>query len=227
VLASVEEGGMIRSAMLGRWLAVLLLAAPAFVATAAEPVEGRDYTVITPAQPVVDSRKVVVTEFFSYACPHCFGFAPALKLWESSKPSDVVLERVSVSLGRQAWVLPAATYYTLRGFGKERELDEALFKAIHVDRVNLFALEPAADWVAAHGVDRARFLATLASFATEAFVKRGDDLSAAVKLRGIPTLVIDGKYMVMINDSGDLVAQMAVVDSLIARVRRERGLPSP
>lgn len=218
---------MVRGAPLERWLAVaLLLVAPLF-AMAAEPVEGRDYTVISPAQPVVDPEKVVVTEFFSYACPHCFGFAPALKLWESSKPSDVVLERVAVSLGRQAWVLPAAIYYTLRGFGKDKELDDALFKAIHVDRVNLFAVEPAADWVAAHGVDRAKFLATLTSFATQAFVTRGDTLSSAVQLRGIPTLVIDGKYMVMINDAGDLVAQMAVVDSLIARVRRERGLPAP
>ena len=72
-----------------------------------------------------------------------------------------------------------------------------------------------------------RFFATLTSFGTEAFIQRGDNLSAAVQLRGIPALVIDGKYMVMINDSGDLVAQMAVVDSLIARVRRERALPSP
>jgi protein dithiol oxidoreductase (disulfide-forming) len=218
---------MIRSAVLGRWLAVLLLTAPVFAASAADPVEGRDYTVIAPTLPVADPQKVVVTEFFSYACPHCFGFAPALKLWEGSKPSDVVLDRVAVSLGRQAWVLPAAIYYTLRGLGKDKELDEALFKAIHVDRVNLFAVEPAVDWVAAQGVDRARFFATLTSFGTEAFIQRGDNLSAAVQLRGIPALVIDGKYMVMINDSGDLVAQMAVVDSLIARVRRERALPSP
>src|SRR5690606_5153200 len=116
---------------------------------------------------------------------------------------------------------------TLRGMGKDKDLDEAIFDAIHVDRTNLFALGPMTDWIEAHGVDRAKFLATLQSFATQSFVTRGDELSRAVQLRGVPTLLIDGKYMVMINDGGDLVAQMAVVDSLIARVRRERGLPAP
>jgi thiol:disulfide interchange protein DsbA len=201
-----------------------LLAAAPFAAAAAEPIEGRDYFMISPAQPVADPARVVVTEFFSYACPHCFGFAPTLKLWEGSKPADVVLERVAVSLGHQEWVLPAAIYYTLRSLGKDKELDEAVFNAIHKERTNLFAVAPAADWAAAHGVDRTKFLQTLNSFGTQSFVSRADERSRAVQLRGVPTLVVDGKYMVLINDGGDLVAQMANVDALIERVRRERGL---
>lgn len=217
----------IRRATLKLGLGFALLVSLPAVVSAADPVEGRDYTMITPAQPVVDPNKVVVTEFFSYACPHCAGFAPTLRLWEASNPADVVLDRVSVSLGREAWVLPAALYYTLRSVGKEKELDAAVFDAIHVDRRNLFAIGPLGDWVASQGLDRAKFLATLQAAVTQSFVTRGDALSQAVQLRGVPTLVVDGKYMVIINDSGDLVAQMATVDALIARARRERGLPAP
>lgn len=55
--------------------ALALLAAIAFpgaVAEAAEPVEGRDYQRINPAVPTSDPARIVVTQFFSYQCPHCY-----------------------------------------------------------------------------------------------------------------------------------------------------------
>jgi thiol:disulfide interchange protein DsbA len=210
-----------------RGIAIGLLVVAAAFPAAAEPVEGQDYFLVSPALPPADPARVVVTEYFSYACPHCFGFAPALKRWEASKPADVVLERVAVTIGNDNWILPAALYYTLRSLGKDKELDDAVFNAIHRERTNLFAVAPAADWAAARGLDRTKFLQTLNSFATQSFVARADDRGLLVRLRGVPTLVVDGKYMVLINDGGDLVAQMANVDALVERVRRERGLPSP
>ena len=39
---------------------------------AAEPVEGKDYFKVEPPLPPADPAKVVVTEFFSYQCPHCY-----------------------------------------------------------------------------------------------------------------------------------------------------------
>ncbi len=40
----------------------------------AQPEAGRDYVAVTPAQPTSDPTRIVVTEFFSYACPHCASF---------------------------------------------------------------------------------------------------------------------------------------------------------
>ena len=44
----------------------------------AQPVEGVDYIAVSPPQPTNDPSRIVVTEFFSYQCPHCFAFFPAL-----------------------------------------------------------------------------------------------------------------------------------------------------
>jgi protein dithiol oxidoreductase (disulfide-forming) len=193
---------------------------------AAELQEGRDYTLVMPAQPTPDATKIVVLDFFSYACPHCFVFAPALKSWESKKAADVVVERVAVSVGRQPWVAPAQLFYTLRSLGKDRDLDGAVFDALHVEHVDLTNSAAAISWAAAHGLDRTVFAATFDSFSVRSFVARGDQLAGAVQLRGVPSMVVDGQYMVAIDSGGDLQAQLAVVDALIAKARAER-LPAP
>ena len=196
-------------------------------AFAADPIEGKDYLLVQPPLPVADPTKLVVSDFFSYACPHCFALSPDLRTWESKLPKDVVLDRVAVTFGRPPWGLLAQMYYTLRSFGKEHQLDRAVFEALHVEGAPLTSAERIADWAAAHGIDREKFLSTFSSFTTRSFAVTAEQLTARVKLHGVPTLVIDGKYLVQIADNGDFAPQFAVVDALIAKARLERSLAAP
>jgi thiol:disulfide interchange protein DsbA len=210
-----------------RAAAAIVLGAILATAAAVEPQEGRDYTRVVPALPSSDAGKVVVTEFFSYACPHCFSFAPALKSWEAGLPDDVALERTAVSVGRQPWVLPAQLFYTLRSLGKAEALDAEVFDALHVTHASLANASQAADWAASHGVDRAAFAAAFDSFSVKSFAARGEQLARAARLPSVPTLVIDGKYLVAIADDGDFASQLAIVDALIAKARADKGLAAP
>jgi thiol:disulfide interchange protein DsbA len=206
---------------------VALLACSGTNVFAADPVEGKDYQLVQPPLPVADPAKVVVTDFFSYACPHCFAFSPDLRSWESKLPQDVVLERVAVTFGRQPWALLAQLYYTLRSFGKDHELDRAVFEALHREGAPLSSPERIADWAASHGVDREKFLSTFNSVTIRSFAAAAEQLTARVKLRGVPSLVVDGKYLVSIADNGEFAPQLAVVDALIAKARSERSLAAP
>jgi protein dithiol oxidoreductase (disulfide-forming) len=203
--------------------ALLCLSLCGLPAAAVEPQEGRDYTLVVPALAQPDSGKIVVTEFFSYACPHCAAFAPALQDWEATLPGDVALDRVAVALGRQPWVLPAQLFYALRAIDKSKQLDAAVFRAIHVDRVDFSTTRQVADWAAAQGVERAGFEAALAAFSVKSFVARGDQLATTARIPSVPTLVIDGRYLVDIESTGDLAGQLAIVDALIAKARAERA----
>jgi thiol:disulfide interchange protein DsbA len=205
----------------------LALCACARLTFAADPAEGRDYTLVQPPLPVADPAKIVVTDFFSYACPHCFAFSPDLRSWESKLPSDVVLDRAAVTFGRPSWGLLAQLYYTLRSFGKEKQLDRAVFEALHVQGANLTSADRIADWAATHGMDRTKFLDTFGSFAVRSFAINAEQLTNRVRLRGVPSLVVDGKYLVAIADNGDFKPQLAIVDALIAKARAERGLAPP
>jgi thiol:disulfide interchange protein DsbA len=203
--------------------AVACLALELAPASAAEPVEGRDYELVVPALPRPDPAKVVVMEFFSYACPHCAAFAPTLRSWEAKQPDDVMLDRVAVAVGRQPWVLPAQLFYALRAVDKHEELEAAVFDAIHVERVDFATARQTVDWVAARGVDRAGFEAALGAFSVRSFVARGDQLARSAQVPGVPTLVIDGRYRVEIDSERDLNGQLSVVDALIAKARADRA----
>lgn len=204
-----------------------LLIAAAFVCFAAavsgqELQAGRDYTEVVPHQPTTDPKRVVVTEFFSYACPHCFAFNPSLTIWANKLPKDVLFERVAVVFGRQPWLKPAQVFYALQSIGKAEEVSPAVFGALHVERVDWQTDAQIIDWVAAHGVNREQFAAAFNSFSMRSFVARGDQLATAHKVRGVPTLVVDGKYAFPVADSGDFGAQLAIVDRLIAKARAEK-----
>ena len=204
------------------FLAGAVLACAAASAMAAEPQAGSDYVLLQPPQPTNDKTRVVVTEFFSYQCPHCYAFSPALTRWAAKLPDDVLFERVSIAFGRDAWAKSAQLFYALQAMGKIDALDAGIFNAIHAEHKPFVAEAEITDWVAAHGVDRAAFSATFNSFSVNTFFARSEQLVRAHKVPSVPTLVIDGKYLVAIEDRGDFSPQLAIVDALIEKARAEK-----
>jgi thiol:disulfide interchange protein DsbA len=191
-------------------------------ALAADPVEGRDYQRINPAIPTSDPSKIVVTQFFSYQCPHCFKFEKPHTAWAAKLPGDVKPERAAVSIGHSGWVPAAQAFYALSAMKKVPAIDDAFFGAIHRQRLGLTDEAGIAAWVAKQGIDRAEFEKMTRSFSVQLQVRRAEELSRQIRLPSVPTLVIDGRYMIPIADDGSFADQLAIADALIARLRRER-----
>ena len=196
-------------------VSALTVALPSFAQT-----DGKDYTMISPAQPTEDANKIEVIEFFSYGCPHCADFNPLLKAWAAKQPGDVVVKKVPITFGRAAWANIARLYYALKVTGDYERLDSDVFKAIHNDRINLFDEKALLEWVAKKGVDQKKFAEAFSSFGVMSQVKRGDQLAQAYKIQGVPALAIEGKYLVGGKDFNE---QLAIADKLIAKVRSEKG----
>jgi thiol:disulfide interchange protein DsbA len=196
---------------------------PGFAAGAAELVEGRDYVPVNPPAATSDAEKIVVTEFFSYQCPHCFKFEKPFADWSSRLAADVKVERAAVAIGRANWQPAAIAFYALSSLDAVPAIDDALFNAIHRERKPLADEAAFADWVAGQGIDRDKFLAAYRSFGVQVKARRADALSREFRLPSVPTLVIDGRYLVAIADDGDFRDQLAVADALIERARRERA----
>jgi protein dithiol oxidoreductase (disulfide-forming) len=208
--------------------ALVLLAALAFPAVAAvDPVEGRDYQRINPPVPTSDPAKIVVTQFFSYQCPHCFKFEKPHAAWAATLPADVKAERAAVSIGHAGWVPAARAFYALSAMQKVPAIDDAFFGAIHRQRLGLTDDAGIAAWIAKQGIDRAEFEKMSGSFGVQLQMRRAEELSRKVRLPSVPALLVEGRYLVPVSDDGDFRDQLAVVDALIARVRRERAGPTP
>jgi thiol:disulfide interchange protein DsbA len=195
--------------------AALTVAMPSWAQTA-----GKDYTLISPAQPTEDAGKIEVLEFFSYGCPHCADFNPLVTAWAAKLPGDVVFRKVPITFGRAAWANIAKLYYALKVTGDLDRLESDVFKAIHNDRVNLFDEKSLLEWVAKKGVDQKKFAEAFNSFGVMSQVKRGDQMAQAYKIQGVPALAVDGKYLVGGKDFNE---QLAIADKLIAKARSEKS----
>ena len=195
------------------------LSSTAAGAQGAGPVEGKEFTRVDPPQPVRESGKVEVLEFFSYACPHCSAFEPALDAWARQLPADVVLRRVPVPFLMNAENFQR-TYYALETTGQVDKLQMKIFRAIHVDRLRLEKPEDIADFVAKNGGDSARFLAAFKSFSVATAVSRAKKAMADYKIESVPTIVVNGKYVTSPSMAGGGPQVLAVTDQLIARARK-------
>jgi protein dithiol oxidoreductase (disulfide-forming) len=187
----------------------------------AQSVEGRYYSLVKPAQPM-SPDKVEVTEYFSYQCPHCAAFAPSLEAWSKRLPADVVFKREAVWIGHEAWQPAAKTYYALQVMGKLAALDAAIFKAIHQQRQNFADPAVIESWIASQKIAAADFRTAYKSFSVDTKVKRADAVARNYKIPAVPTMVVDGKYLVPISSDVDYQQQFTNLEALIARARAEK-----
>lgn len=178
---------------------------------------GTDYTMLVSPQPV-GTKKIEVMEFFFYECPHCFHLHNELMGWEKTMPSDVELVFVP-TMFRDSTEPLARTYYALEALGKSRQLDDAIYQAIHVKDMDLRDLNTISTFVASQGVDKAKFIAAYNSFTVNSKIIRAKQMIRSYGINGTPTLVVDGKYVI----SGlQPVATLHVLDEVIDMVRNER-----
>ena len=199
-------------------------------AAAAGAQPGRDYTVINPPQPTDSGKKVEVVEFFYYGCIHCYHLEGPLKAWLKRKPADVEFKYVPAVFD-PSWVPLTRTFYALEAMGLTEKVHEDLFNAIHKEKQRGLATDPRviADWLAAKGVDKQKFLDTYNSFAVNGRVQRASDMTRSYDVPGTPALVIDGKYLtgpsmtVNADNSVNYTRFFQVVDQLIAQARKERA----
>jgi thiol:disulfide interchange protein DsbA len=210
----------------GAWLLAFLFCA---AAAAAQPVPGRDYSVINPPQPTESGKRVEVLEFFWYGCPHCNALQSPLRVWLKSKPADVDFRRVPAVFA-DSWIPLTWTYYTLDALGAVEKLHYDVFEAIHEQRIRLSDPKVLFDWVERHGIDKQAFAQAYHSFGVRSRGMRSIEMTRAYDIPGTPALVVDGKYVVapsMIlkpdKRSVDYERYFEVLDQVIARARQERA----
>jgi thiol:disulfide interchange protein DsbA len=199
-------------------VATFSLAGPSL---AAEPQAGRDFRPISP--PLTSPRdKIEVIEFFSYGCNHCSDFHPLISQWAAKLPKDVSFRRVPVSFNRPEWARLARIYYALETTGDLAKLDAAVFIAIHELRIAFKSDEAVVAWAAGKGIDGKKFGDALNSFSMQSKVLRGDQEATAARIGGVPSLAIDGKYLINNEAAANYDELLKLTDRVIAKARQER-----
>ena len=188
---------------------------------AAEPQVGRELKAISP--PLVSPKdKIEVIEFFSYGCNHCNDFHPLITQWAAKLPKDVTFRRVPVSFNRPEWARLSRIYYALEATGDLAKLDAAVFIAIHEQRVQFKTDEAVVAWAASKGADAKKFGDAMAAFSMQAKIQRADQDASNARITGVPSLAVDGRFLLNNEAVGNYDELLKLTDSVIAKVRQER-----
>ena len=188
-------------------------------AQGAAPTEGRDYVRLNTPVAVPAGGKIDVIEFFSYGCPHCYSFEPALEQWIKRLPPDAAFRRVPATFNA-SFEGYAKLFYALEAMGQVEALHKRVFAAIHVQRQRLDKEADLVAFVSANGGDGAKFSEAYRSFSVATKLRQAKQLFEAYKIDGVPTLGIHGRWFTSGSLTGNNDKALTVADYLIQRARK-------
>jgi len=177
------------------------------------PVENKDYTRLATPQPQGTPGKVEVLEFFSYACPHCASFEPALHAWSKQLSPEVALKRVPVPFLAAAEMLQR-TYYALEATGMLETVHPKIFTALHVEKQRPTTPEDMAQIVGKAGGDAAKYLAAYKSFGVAGSVAKAKKLAGDYNIQAVPSLAVGGRFLTAPSQAGGSERVLVVVELL-------------
>lgn len=171
--------------------------------------------------PTVPSSKIEVVEMFWYGCPHCFKLEPHAVVWKTKIPEDIAFRSVPAVLN-PSWATHARAYYAAEALGLLKTSHEALFKSIHEQGRRINNEDALARFFERQGADQAEFKAAMRSPAIEAKVKRAEKLGREYGMTGVPSVIVDGQYRVLLDNITGYEELFSIVDFLTEKVRSDR-----
>lgn len=216
-------------------LIAALVCASAFPAHAAPTrwVEGTHYVVLESAQPTtVPAGKIEVMEVFSYACPFCNKFQPVIHQLERTLPKNAQMVYLPASFNpSEDWPMFQRAYLTAEALGIADRTHQAMFDAVwktgelaivdpETNRLKqpLPSIEDAArTYSRLAGVGPQMFLATARSFGIDTKMREADAQIMAMQITGTPSIVVDGKYRVVLESLSNNDDVIDLVDYLVAK----------
>jgi protein dithiol oxidoreductase (disulfide-forming) len=205
--------------LLGMVLAALCAVAQA--QPASSPTSGRDYLELSPPRPVSTQDQVEVIEFFYYGCPVCYESQPHIARWASRVGPGIAMLRVPAPFSESAESF-ARTFYALGAMNQIARLHWPIYDNHHFDGKQLHEEKNITAWVSGNGVDGARFQELRNSAEIKQRVEAAKKALETYEVKGVPTFVIDGKYVTSARMAGGTREMMRVVEFLVERAAGER-----
>ena len=213
--------GPVLRVALGLWIAAMVLSCQPAYAQAQQIQAGREYVRLNPPRPVVTGPRIEIIEFFYYGCPICYEFQPHFSRWMFQAPDDIVLRRVP-ALSSENWEPFARLFYSLELIGELNRLHWPVYDNFHFDDVMLNDEKVMLEWVVRNGLDRGKFTAAYGSDEVKDRLNRSCELMKSYDVRGVPSIIVDGKFQTSARLAGGTRQLAQMLDQLVKLARKER-----
>ncbi|MFQ3192197.1 MAG: thiol:disulfide interchange protein DsbA [Paraglaciecola sp.] len=158
--------------------------------------EGSHYKVI--AKQVTEKKEVL--EFFSFWCPHCFSFEPVVKNIKSKLADDVEFKKTHVNfMGFASAALQneaTKAMMVARELNKGVELNQAIFRYLHVSRSAITSINDLKNIFVVNGVEPKEFDKVISSFGVNSMLQMNNRSIEKYRkhLSSVPNFIVNGKY---------------------------------
>ena len=181
--------------------------------------DGNGYTTIKNPVRTADPSKVEVVEIFWYGCQLCYALESLTQGWKKDLPEDVDFKYMPAVFGR-GWLAHAKAFHVADILGVEEKLHSDMFNAIHQEHKRMTDEEDLAEFFTHYGVSEDEFTKQYNSFAVNSRLSQADAKIRAYGARGVPGLIVNGKYLVTAATAGGNNNIYSVVDYLIEQERQ-------
>lgn len=180
-----------------------------------EFVEGEHYQLIEKPRRIRSDR-IEVIEFFSYGCVHCYNFDPELASWVEDQGDKIEFIRMPL-VASDYWRILGRNYYAMEALGIEERYHMPFFREIHEARQTPNTAAKLQSYFEGVGVDGEAFATALASAEVSSKVSRADQMARRLKVSSVPTVVIQGKYLVRTTGTIGPKRMLDVMSHLVER----------
>lgn len=182
-------------------------------AHAAQFKEGVNYTKVDnlPA-----TTQPTVSEYFSFYCPHCFEFEPLVQKMVEGLPEGVKFQKNHVSfMGGNMGKSMSKAYATMVSLNVEDKMIPVMFDRIHSLRQPPQTDAELRQIFVDNGIDGQKFDDAFNGFAVDSMVNRFDKQFQDAGLRGVPSIIVNNKYLVQTQGLESVEQFYALVNYLL------------
>jgi protein dithiol oxidoreductase (disulfide-forming) len=185
--------------------------------------EDQPFDAVAQVIPTDNPAKIEVMEIFWYGCIHCYHMDPLLNAWVKKLPSDVYFKRVP-GLPNASWAPMAKAFYAMETLGIQEKLHTPLFDAVNKQKtLNPTDEKAIIEWVTKQsGMDKLKVDQAFKSFTTNTNLNRAAQIFRSSGATGVPSLIIDGKYITSSTMSGGNEQALKTADFIIGNVRKDK-----
>ncbi|MBR9789277.1 MAG: thiol:disulfide interchange protein DsbA/DsbL [Vibrionaceae bacterium] len=181
-------------------------------AQAAQFKEGEHYKVLD----LEASKKPLVTEFFSFYCPHCNSFEPIIQQLKKQLPEGVKLQKNHVSfMGGSMGPSMSKAFATMIVLKNEDKMVPVMFNRIHNLRKAPRDDAELRQIFLDEGVDEKKFDSAFKGFAVDSMVRRMDKQFEDSGLTGVPAVIVNNKYLVQAQSIKTMDEYFGLVNYLL------------
>jgi len=170
---------------------------------------------------VSSADKIEVIELFWFGCGHCFALEPHLKNWIKNKPANAKFKKVPAIFSKR-WEFHAKAFYTIESLDMPEQTYDDFFSQIHIQKKPIDDLNALVIFLSRFDKDKTTVENAFNSFAVDSKIRNAIKIPRASGARGVPAMVVDGRYLTSQSDAGSTSEMFEVVDQLVAKSASER-----